>query len=70
LAEQPFHPTRNTGTKLLEGVQQFSRRKGEANGEWKTFSESILYFEKDLLDDKTYDEIIRGINDKGCRMER
>jgi glucose-6-phosphate 1-dehydrogenase len=52
--------------KLLEGVQQFSRRKGEANGEWKTFSESILYFEKDLLDDKTYDEIIRGINDKAA----
>ena len=50
--------------KLLEGVQQFSRRKGEANGDWKTFSENILYFEKDLLDDKTYGDIIGWINDK------
>jgi len=51
-------------SKLLEGVQQFSRRKGEQNGEWKKFAENILYFEKDLLDDKTYGEIIGWINDK------
>ncbi len=50
--------------KLLEGVQQFSRRKGEGNGEWKKFSENILYFEKDLLDDNTYGNIIGWINDK------
>lgn len=50
--------------KLLEGVQQFSRRKGEANGHWKNFSENILYFEKDLLDDNTYANIIGWINDK------
>ena len=50
--------------KLLEGVQQFSRRKGEANGKWKNFSENILYFEKDLLDDNTYDNMIVWINDK------
>ncbi len=51
--------------KLLEGVMQFSRRKGEENGQWKTFSESILYFEKDLLDDATYSDITGWINDKG-----
>jgi glucose-6-phosphate 1-dehydrogenase len=50
--------------KLLEGVQQFSRRKGEANGQWKTFAENILYFEKDLLDEKTYGDITGWINDK------
>jgi glucose-6-phosphate 1-dehydrogenase len=50
--------------KLLEGVQQFSRRKGETNGAWKTFSENILYFEKDLLDNNTYSNIIGWINDK------
>ena len=50
--------------KLLEGVQQFSRRKGEDNGHWKKFSENILYFEKDLLDDNTYSSIIGWINDK------
>jgi len=50
--------------KLLEGVQQFSRRKGEANGQWKNFAENILYFEKDLMDDNTYGSIIGWINDK------
>jgi len=50
--------------KLHEGVQQFSRRKGEADGSWKNFSENILYFEKDLLDDNTYGSIIGWINDK------
>jgi hypothetical protein len=35
--------------KLLEGVQQFSRRKGEANEHWKKFSENILYFERICL---------------------
>ena len=55
--------------KLLEGVQQFSRRKGEQNGEWKKFSENILYFEKDLLNDKTYGEIIGWINDKATEWK-
>lgn len=50
--------------KLLEGVQQFSRRKGEVNGTWKSFSENILYFEKDLQDDNTYSNITGWINDK------
>ena len=62
----PFTSHEEYRNKLLEGVQQFSRRKGEANGHWKTFSENILYFEKDLLDDNTYAEIIRGINDKAA----
>ncbi|MGZ8557295.1 MAG: glucose-6-phosphate dehydrogenase [Chitinophagaceae bacterium] len=55
--------------KLLEGVQEFSRRKGEQNGEWKKFSENILYFEKDLLNDKTYGEIIGWINDKAAEWK-
>jgi glucose-6-phosphate 1-dehydrogenase len=50
--------------KLLEGVQQFSRRKGEANGTWKAFSENILYFEKDLQADQTYSDIIEWTNNK------
>ena len=56
-------------SKLLEGVQQFSRRKGEQNGEWKNFAENILYFEKDLLDDKTYGDIIGWINDKATEWK-
>jgi glucose-6-phosphate 1-dehydrogenase len=50
--------------KLLEGVQQFSRRKEIAKEQWKQFSENILYFEKDLLADQTYDEIIGWIGEK------
>lgn len=60
----PFSSPDEYRTKLLEGVQQFSRRKGEQNGEWKKFSQNILYFEKDLLDDKTYSEVTGWINDK------
>jgi glucose-6-phosphate 1-dehydrogenase len=56
-------------SKLLEGVQQFSRRKGEQNGEWKNFAENILYFEKDLLDDKTYGEMIGWINNKATEWK-
>jgi glucose-6-phosphate 1-dehydrogenase len=54
---------------LLEGVQQFSRRKDLANGEWKLFSESILYFEKDLQDDNTYADIIAWINTKAAEWK-
>lgn len=50
--------------KLLEGVQQFSRRKEEHNGQWKNFAENVLYFEKDLQDDATYANIVGWINDK------
>ncbi|MEO8403740.1 MAG: glucose-6-phosphate dehydrogenase [Chitinophagaceae bacterium] len=60
----PFPSQEEYRKKLLEGVQEFSRRKGETNGEWKTFSENILYFEKDLMADSTYNEIIGWIGDK------
>jgi glucose-6-phosphate 1-dehydrogenase len=55
--------------KLLEGVQQFSRRKSEVNGSWKSFADNILYFEKDLLADATYDNIIGWINDKAAEWK-
>jgi glucose-6-phosphate 1-dehydrogenase len=60
----PFASHEEYRNKLLEGVRQFSRRKGETDGSWKIFSENILYFEKDLLDDNTYGSIIGWINDK------
>jgi glucose-6-phosphate 1-dehydrogenase len=50
--------------KLLEGVKQFSRRKEEINGRWKTFSEHISYYEKDLGDPKSYSDIISLIKEK------
>ncbi len=45
-------------------MQQFSRRKAEINEKWKPFAENILYFEKDLAEDKTYSEIIGWIDEK------
>ncbi|HEU4576249.1 MAG TPA: glucose-6-phosphate dehydrogenase [Chitinophagaceae bacterium] len=50
--------------KLLEGVQQFSRRKGEPDGHWKQFSSSVLYHELDLNDNATYGKIASWINAK------
>ena len=50
--------------KLLEGVEQFSRRKNEIGDKWKTFSETISYHELDLLDDATYGKINDWINNK------
>lgn len=50
--------------KLYEGVQEFSRRKEEANSEWKKFSENIFYFSKDINDDNTYRDIAARITEK------
>ncbi|MCW3119590.1 MAG: glucose-6-phosphate dehydrogenase [Chitinophagaceae bacterium] len=50
--------------KLLEGVQQFSRRKGEPNGQWKSFAEHVSYHELDLLNTETYTSLATWVNDK------
>ena len=50
--------------KLFEGVQQFSRRKGEANGDWKNFAQYVSYHELDLLNADTYTSISQWVNDK------
>ncbi|HLI94432.1 MAG TPA: hypothetical protein VKU83_12500, partial [Puia sp.] len=31
--------------RLLNGIQQFSRRKGEANGHWDDFSKHVSYLQ-------------------------
>lgn len=42
---------------LLEGIQQFSRRKGEQNGHWKDFSANIQYLQMDAEDAAAYSRI-------------
>jgi len=42
---------------LLEGIQQFSRRKGEQNGQWKTFSQCVTYLQMDAEDEGEYKKI-------------
>src|SRR5690349_15659227 len=35
---------------LFEGIQEFSRRKGEQNGHWKEFSQHVSYLQMDAED--------------------
>ena len=50
--------------KLLEGVQQFSRRKDSITEKWSSFSTKISYHELDLTEDTTYSNINNWITDK------
>ncbi len=50
--------------KLLEGVQQFSRRKNELDLQWKNFASKISYHEIDLLDSSVYQKIKDWIIEK------
>jgi glucose-6-phosphate 1-dehydrogenase len=52
--------------RLLEGIQQFSRRKGEQNGKWAEFSKSVSYLRMDAEKDASYN----GIADKAREMEQ
>jgi glucose-6-phosphate 1-dehydrogenase len=44
-------------TRLLDGIQQFSRRKGEQNGHWKEFSQHVTYLQMDAEKDTDYQKI-------------
>lgn len=49
---------------LLEGLQQFSRRKGEANGHWKDFSQHITYLQMDAEKNEEYQKIVDIVKSK------
>jgi glucose-6-phosphate 1-dehydrogenase len=42
---------------LLEGVQNFSRRKDQIDGQWKLFSENISYISMDVAQEEGYKKI-------------
>jgi len=42
---------------LFEGIQEFSRRKGEQNGHWKDFSKHVSYLQMDAEDEKGYNKL-------------
>jgi len=42
---------------LLDGIQQFSRRKGEQNGTWQKFSQYNSYLQMDAEKDEEYQKI-------------
>ncbi|HEX4851467.1 MAG TPA: glucose-6-phosphate dehydrogenase, partial [Puia sp.] len=47
----------NYRKRLLEGIQEFSRRKGEANGHWADFSKHVTYLRMDAEKDADYQKI-------------
>ncbi len=55
--------------KLREGVQEFSRRKDEKDGQWEKFASNITYHELDLLDDATYKSVATWIEEKSTAWQ-
>ncbi len=47
---------------LFDGIQEFSRRKGESNGHWKEFSQQVSYLQMDAENDNAYDKITDFVN--------
>lgn len=42
---------------LFDGIQEFSRRKGQPNGHWSDFSEHVSYLQMDAEDAASYSKI-------------
>ena len=42
---------------LLDRIGQFSRRKGQANGQWKDFSQHVTYLQMDAENANAYSRI-------------
>ena len=54
--------------RLLNGIQQFSRRKGEPNGHWDDFSQHISYLQMDAEKEGDYNKIADLIKAKEAEM--
>ena len=50
--------------RLLDGIQQFSRRKGEQNGKWQDFSQHISYLQMDAENEADYVKIAEIVKQK------
>jgi len=48
---------------LFEGIQEFSRRKGEQNGHWKNFSQQVSYLKMDAENDNDYAKIAATVKE-------
>jgi glucose-6-phosphate 1-dehydrogenase len=49
---------------LLNGIYQFSRRKGEQNGKWQEFSKHISYLQLDVENESEYQQIADIVKQK------
>src|ERR1700753_2760275 len=55
-------------SRLLTGIQQFSRRKGEANGHWDEFSQHVSYLQMDAEKDGDYQKIADVVKAKESEL--
>jgi glucose-6-phosphate 1-dehydrogenase len=49
---------------LLKGIQEFSRRKSEQNGQWKDFSKHVSYLQMDAEKEEEYEKIAEIVREK------
>src|SRR6516162_5004832 len=49
---------------LLDGIQQFSRRRGQPDGHWKSFSQYISYLKMDAEKEEEYQQIAEIVKTK------
>lgn len=49
---------------LFEGIQEFSRRKGEPNGHWADYSKHVSYLSMDAEDESAYSQIAEIVKEK------
>jgi glucose-6-phosphate 1-dehydrogenase len=49
---------------LLDGIQQFSRRKGDQNGKWQEFSKNLSYLQMDAGNEADYQKIADIVKQK------
>jgi glucose-6-phosphate 1-dehydrogenase len=49
---------------LLDGINQFSRRKETQNGKWNDFSQNISYLQMDAEDESEYQKIAEVVKEK------
>ena len=54
--------------RLLNGIQQFSRRKGQQNGHWEDFSKHVSYLQMDAEKDSEYQKIAELVKKKEAEM--
>ncbi|GAA4398787.1 glucose-6-phosphate dehydrogenase [Nibrella viscosa] len=55
--------------RLLEGIQQFSRRKDQANGDWQKFAEHVFYLQMDAGDAAAYQKIPDYVQQKEAEWD-
>ncbi|HVS95385.1 MAG TPA: glucose-6-phosphate dehydrogenase [Puia sp.] len=54
--------------RLLDGIRQFSRRKGQENGHWDEFSQHVCYLQMDAEKDAEYQKIADLVKAKEAEM--